>query len=321
MKRIRVYEFGGPEVLKFEDADGFTPQAGEVVVRVHAAGVNPVDTYMRSGAYGARNPKLPFTPGTDAAGVVESVGPGVSDLAVGDRVYTSGTISGAYAELALCTRAQVHALSLRASFAQGAGLYIPYGTAYRALFQLGEAKAAETVLVHGASGGVGIAAMQWARAAGMTVMGTAGTPAGLDLIRREGAQHAFNHGAANYREEILAGTQGRGVNLILEMLANVNLGHDLQLLATGGRVMVIGSRGPVEINPRDAMAREACIRGVLLWNTSEGDAASIHAAVYAGLEAGTLRPSVGSELPLAAAAEAHRRVMEPGALGKIVLLV
>ena len=108
MKAIRVHEFGGPEVLKFEETEEPRPRAGEVVVRVKAAGVNPYDTYMRSGAYGARNPSLPYTPGSDAAGVVESVGPDIDDLAVGDRVFTTGTVSGAYAELALCKRSQVH---------------------------------------------------------------------------------------------------------------------------------------------------------------------------------------------------------------------
>src|SRR6185295_15980220 len=193
MKSIRVHEFGGPDVLKLEEIAQPQPQAGEVLVRVKAVGVNPYDTYMRAGTYGANNPTPPYTPGSDAAGTVELVGPGVTDLAVGDPVFTVRTISGAYAEFALCTRAQVHPLPARVSFAQGAGVWVPYATAYRALFQLAQSKPGETVLIHGASGGVGTAAVQWARSAGMTIIGTAGTEQGLELVKAEGADHVFNH--------------------------------------------------------------------------------------------------------------------------------
>jgi NADPH2:quinone reductase len=320
MKRICVREFGEPEVLKLEEANAPSPGPGEVVIRVQAAGINPYDTYMRSGAYGARNPSLPFTPGSDASGLVESMGAGVADLAAEDRVFTTGTISGAYAEFALCTRAQVHPLPPHVSFAQGAAVWVPYGTAYRALFQLAQSKPGETLLIHGASGGVGIAALQWARAAGVTIIGTAGSEKGLELVKAEGAHHVFNHQSSDYQEAILAVTNGSGVNLVLEMLANVNLGNDLKLLAPMGRVIVIGSRGDVQINPREIMSRQASIIGMILWNTPEREVRSIEAALQAGLENGTLRPRVGLELPLASAAEGHQRVMTPGAFGKIVLV-
>lgn len=319
MKAIRVSVFGGPEVLKLEGVPEPRAGAGEVLVRVKAAGVNPYDTYMRAGGYGSANPKLPWTPGSDAAGVVEAVGADV-DLKPGQRVYTAGTITGAYAELALCKRAQVQPLPEAVSYAQGAGVWVPCGTAYYALFRLAHARPGETVLVHGASGGVGVAAVQLARAAGMRVIGTAGSDAGLALVRREGAHHAVNHAAADYRGEIRDLTAGAGVDVILEMLANVNLGHDLTLLAYRGRVVVIGSRGTVEINPREIMSRESVVTGMLLWRVLEGEAAEIHAALQAGLANGTLRPVVAAELPLASAPEAHRRVMESGARGKIVLV-
>jgi len=319
MKAIRVSAFGGPEVLKVEDVPAPKPQAGEVLVRVRAAGVNPYDTYMRAGTYASGNPVLPWTPGSDAAGTVEAVGAGV-DLKPGQRVYTAGTITGAYAELALCKRSQVHPLPDAASFAQGAGVWVPCATAYRSLFQLARARPGEIVLVHGASGGVGVAAVQLARAAGLVVIGTAGSDAGLEAVLKEGAHHAVNHRADDYRTKIRDLTGGAGVNVIVEMLANVNLAHDLAMLAHRGRVVVVGSRGPVEINPREIMSREAAVLGVLLWRVPDGDAAEIHAALEAGLANGTLRPLVGAELPLASAPEAHRRVMEPGARGKIVLV-
>ncbi len=318
MKAIRVSSFGGPEVLKVETVPDPRPKAGEVLVRVKAAGVNPYDTYMRAGTY-ATKPDLPYTPGSDAAGIVEAAGPDM-ELKAGQRVYTAGTLSGAYAELALCRRAQVHPLPDGVSFAQGAAVWVPYGTAHYALFKLAHARAGETVLVHGASGGVGLAAVQFARAAGMTVLGTAGSDAGMKLVLEQGAHHAVSHKAPNYEAQIRDLTGGAGVDVILEMLANVNLARDLTLLAWRGRVVVIGNRGTIEINPREIMSRESAVMGMLLWRVSEADAAEIHAAIGAGLANGTLCPVVAAELPLASAPEAHRRVMEPGARGKIVLV-
>jgi len=316
MKVIQVHQFGGPEVLQVCDVEVPQLRNEEVLVRVKAAGVNPYDTYMRSGGYGARNPALPYTPGSDAAGTVEALGADANHLKIGARVYTTGTLSGAYAEFAICKIDQVHPLPEHITFSQGAGIYVPYATAYRALFQLARVKPGETVLVHGASGGVGIAAIQWAQAAGVKVIGTAGTDEGLRLIKDQGAEHAFRHDSADYQERIRKVAR---VNVILEMLANVNLSHDLNMLAHRGRVVVIGSRGEVQINPRDIMTREATVMGVLLWVTPPAEAAEIFAAIDAGLRNGTLKPVIGTELPLADAVEAHRRVMAPGASGKIVL--
>lgn len=318
MKAIRVREFGGPEVMRLEEVPDLHPGPGQVVVRVKAAGVNPVDAYIRTGAY-ARTPALPYTPGTDAAGVVESVGAGVTGVAVGDRVYVAWSLSGTYAEQALCAESQVHPLPERVLYAQGAAVNVPYATAYYGLFLRGGAIAGETVLVHGASGGVGVAAVQLARAAGMTVIGTAGTDKGREMVLQQGAHHVFDHRAPDYLQQLLALTGGRGVDVVLEMLANVNLGKDLGVLAQGGRVVVIGSRGTVEIDPRMTMGRNASIVGFSLFNASERESARIHAALVAGLQNGTLRPVVGQEMPLADAPRAHHAVMEPGAHGKIVL--
>jgi NADPH2:quinone reductase len=319
MKAIRVHEFGGPEVLRLEEVAEPQPGEGEVLVRVRAAGVNPVDTYIRSGLH-AIKPSLPYTPGLDAAGVVEAVGAGVTRVAEGDRVYTAGTVSGAYAELAACKESQVYRLPERVSFAQGAGVFTPYATAYRALFNRGRGKAGESVLVHGASGGVGTAAVQFARAAGFTVIGTGGTKEGRRLVTEQGAQHVLDHRAPDYLEQLKTLTGGEGVDIILEMLSNVNLGKDLDVLARGGRVVVVGSRGAVEINPRALMTRDASIHGLTLFNATPRELEGIHAAIGAGLENGTLNPVVGRELPLAEAARAHEAVLEPGAYGKIVLV-
>jgi NADPH:quinone reductase len=319
MKAIRVHAFGGPEVLQLEEVPKPQAGAGQILVRIHAAGINPVDTYIRSGAY-ATKLSLPFTPGKDAAGVVEAVGSGVKGFKPGDRVYVGDSLTGTYAEYALCEPAQAHPLPDKVTFAQGAAINTPYATAFRALFQRAKGVAGETVLVHGATGGVGIASVQLARAAGMMIIGTGGTEAGRKLVAEQGAQHVFDHRAPEYLKQILELTGGRGVDVVLEMAAHTNLGKDLTLLAKDGRVAIIGSRGPVEVNPRDAMSREAIILGVQGGNATEKEIAGIHAALFAGLENGSLRPIVGKELPLAEAAQGHQAVMEPGAFGKIVLL-
>jgi len=319
VKAIRVKQFGGPDTLQLEGVPTPQPGPGEVLVRIHAAGVNPVETYIRAGTY-ARLPELPYTPGNDGAGVVEQVGADVSEFNPGDRVYTAGSLSGTYAEFALCKKEQVHPLPANVSFAQGAAMGTPYATAYRGLLQRAVAEPGETLLVHGASGGVGTAAVQLARAHGLRVFGTAGSDEGRKLAREQGAHEVFDHRAPDHFEQITKATGGHGVDVILEMLANVNLGRDLTILAKSGRVVIIGSRGPVEINPRDTMQRDADVRGMILPNTPPAQMASIHAALVAGLENGTLRPVIGKEFPLAEAAEAHRAVMTPGAIGKIVLV-
>jgi len=324
MKAIRVHEYGGPAVLKLEDVPDPKPGAGEIVVRIRAAGVNPVDAYMHTGGY-VRKPPLPYTPGQDGAGEVESVGADVRDFKPGDRVYIAGvgnTAAGAgtYAERAICVPSQLHRLPARITFSQDAALGVPYCTAYRALFQRALARPGETVLVHGATGGVGIAAVELAHARGLTVIGSGGTDKGLGVVREHGADVVVNHRDSNYTDAIGKATGGRGVNLIVEMAAHINLDRDLGLLAKHGRVVVVGNRGRTEIDARQAMGRDAAILGMTLFNATDVDLTEIQAGLIAGLENGTLNPVVGREFPLADAARAHEAVMESGALGKIVLV-
>jgi len=323
MQAIMARAFGGPEVLGLEECPDPTVGHGQVRVRVGAAGVNPFDTYMRAGGY-AINPPLPYTPGADAAGVVDQVGDGVAGVAVGDRVYTGGTAQspayGAYASLIVCAPQQVHPLPDRVSFAQGAGVNVPYVTAWTALFGRGEAKPGDTVFIHGASGGVGLAATQLARAAGLRVIGSAGTEDGLALVTAQGAHHMLHHGTPDYLAGLAALTGGRGPDLILEMLANVNLDRDLGAIARRGRIVVVGNRGRGEIDARQIMGKDCAIVGFALWSVPPDEVARAHQAIGAGLANGTLQPVVGHELPLAGAARAHTLVREPGARGKIVLV-
>lgn len=323
MQAIVARAFGGPEVLKLEEVADPVAGDGQVRVRIHAAGVNPYDTYMRSGGY-AIKPDLPYTPGADAAGAIDQVGAGVTAFKNGDRVYISGTAigkaHGAYAQYAVCNVDQVHRLPDRISFTQGAGLFVPYVTAWRALFGRASTRAGDRVLIHGASGGVGSAATQFASAIGATVIGTAGSDEGLAVVRAQGAAHAVNHRHPEYLDEITRVTGGRGPDVILEMLANVNLDHDLTVAAPGGRIVVIGNRGRVEIDARKIMTKDLSVFGLALWGVPADEVRRAHEAIIAGLEHGTLNPVVGTELPLKDAALAHQRVMEPGARGKIVLI-
>ena len=322
MKAIRVHKFGGPEVLQLDDVPDPKAGPGQVVVRIRAAGVNPVDTYIRSGSY-AMLPTLPYVPGNDCAGVIETVGQGVTRFKRGDRVYvvrTTTPMSGGYAELALCEASTVHPLPANVSFSQGAGVSVPYGTAYRGLHNKAHARSGETLLVHGASGGVGIAAVQLGVAHGMTVVGTAGTERGRKLVQEHGAHHVLDHSTSDYLTKLMEVTGTRGADVILEMLANVNLQKDIDVVARFGRIVVIGNRGTIEINPRGTMGKDAAIFGLALWNAAPEDMASIHAAIGAGLANGTLRPVVGQELPLKEAVRAHEAVLKPGAYGKIVLI-
>jgi NADPH2:quinone reductase len=318
MRAIVVKEFGGPEVMKIEEMPVPEAGAGQVLVRIEAAGVNPVDTYIRTGTH-SQKPQLPYTLGKDGAGRIEKVGDGVSKFKPGDRVYTAGSISGTYAEFALCGESEVHPLPDNVSFEQGASVFVPYATAYRALFQKAGGKAGETVLVHGASGGVGIASIQWAKNAGLTVIGTASSEEGKQLVVDQGADYVFDHSQENYLAEILDATGGKGVDIILEMLANHNLVKDFDVLAKYGRISIIGNRGSIDFNPRLAMSKDATIYGLTLFSTPAAQMNEIHEAIFAGLSAGYLNPVVGRKFPLAEAAKAHHEVIETKATGKIVL--
>lgn len=323
MKAIRVHSFGAPEVLHLEDVADPIPGPGEVVIDVRAAGVNPADTYMRNGTY-AIVPPLPYIPGGDAGGVVSAIGAGVHAFSVGDRVFVGTALSfdltGCYAEKVKRKASEVLALPAGVSFAAAAAFGVPYTTAHYSLFERGGARAGETVFIHGASGSVGTSAIQLAKRAGLKVIGSAGTARGLELIANEGADHAVDHTKAGYLDAVKTMTGGRGPELILEMLANVNLAADMELAAKYGRIMVIGNRGEITINPRVAMMKELDIRGIALWNVKPELVPPMMQDILAGVASGQLRPVVGREMPLADAAKAHVEVLQPGAYGKIVLI-
>ncbi len=317
MKAVYVKQFGEPEVMQLAEVDKPSPKEDEILVKVEAAGVNPVDTYIRSGVY-AKLPDLPYIPGSDVAGTVVATGKSVSTFQVGDRVYSSGTVSGGYAEYAVCVESQVFPLPDNVDFAVGAAVGVPGATAYRGLFIRGAAKPAEKLLVHGASGSVGYAAVQLAKAAGLQVYGTASTVEGLKHLEQTGVSGAYNHADASYVEKMKE-EHPAGFDLILEMLANKNLENDLELLAVGGRVVVIGNRGRIEIDPRLTMGKEADIRGLILFNSRAEERGQTHAALFAAMESGVYSPIISKEMTLQDASLAHKLVLENGNCGKIIL--
>jgi NADPH2:quinone reductase len=318
MKAIRVLKFGKPEVMHIEQVPDPEPGTDEVLVEVKAAGVNPVDTYIRAGEYTFG--QVPYTPGIDAAGIVTEIGGNISNVEVGNRVYLFGSVSGTYAQKTLCYENQVHLLPEIISFAAGAALGVPYTTAYRALFQRAQAKSGEIVLIHGASGGVGIAALQMAKAADMTVIGTAGSDKGCELVSKQGADHVLNHRTKDYLNQISEITDGKGLDIILEMKAQTNLAKDLEIMAMGGRIVVVGCRGTIEINPRLAMIRDVSIIAMITTNATETEMAEIHAAIENGLKNHTLQPVIANELPLEQAPKAHQDIIQADSHGKIVLI-
>ncbi|MBI4061516.1 MAG: NADPH:quinone reductase [Elusimicrobia bacterium] len=318
MKAIIVEKFGGPEVLRLKEVPEPKARSGQVLVALKAIGVNPVDTYIRAGTY-ARKPELPWTPGTDAAGIVEAAGAG-APFKTGDRVYLYGALGGVYAEKAAAEAARVFPLPKALSFEQGAAIGVPYATAHRALFHRGGARQGETVLIHGASGGVGVAAVQLALSAGLSVIGTAGGEEGVAFLNSIGVARALDHRKPGCMDEVLELTGGEGPQLVIEMLANVNLAEDLRVAARGGRVVVVGSRGTATIDPRLTMTKDLAVLGMSLWNMTEAELKSTHADLAQGFSSGALKPLIGAKFPLAEAAKAHSAVLAPGARGKIVLL-
>jgi NADPH2:quinone reductase len=323
MKAIRVHTFGGPEVLTLEDQVAVPPvKENQVLVRVTYSGVNPVETYIREGLY-SRLPDLPYIPGSDAAGYVHEVGSAVKHLKVGDRVFVAGTSSnsGSYAQFVVSDDTYVFPLHDRLTMQQGASLGVPFFTAYKALILRAQTRPGEVVLIHGASGAVGTAAVQIARALGATVVGTAGTKEGMDVVSRCGAHHVFNHNHKSYEKKMLEHL-GTGFDVIIEHLANINLGHDLQMLKNGARVMIVGCRGTASINPRHLMLPEASIRGVALGTSTREEWMEMGAAIVAGIEAGWVNPVINQVYNMEDVQQVHHDIIHSkGAKGKRVLKI
>lgn len=321
MKAIVVSEFGGENVLRYQETALPEPGENEVRIAISATGVNPVDTYIRSGNYG-RLPQLPYTPGTDGAGIVDKVGTGVSHLKTGQRVFVAASLAkrntGTYADYVVCDGSAVQPLPDASTFSQGAGLGTPGLAATYALFSRANLKPGETVLIHGATGGVGTLAVQLARQTGAFVIGTSGSAEGVAVLQDIGAHLVFNHREDGYLDKIREAIPA-GLNVIIEMLANVNLVKDLSLVAVHGRIAVVGNRGSLDFNPRDIMSKDAAVHGIMVNNMPHEMFRENMFRLSAALENG-LRVVVNQELPLRDAPQAHKAVLEGSGPGKIVLI-
>ena len=261
----------------------------------------------------------------DGAGIVEAIGEGVTNVTVGDRVFIAslkgGSSTGTFAQKVVCNQTSVHSLPEHVSFEQGAALGVPAMTAYRALFQRACLKPGQTVLIHGASGGVGLQAVQMAKSHGAKVIGTASKPEGKKMVQQAGADMVIDHVTEETIEDVLALTDGNGPDVIIEFLANMNLETDLKLIAPFGKIVIIGNRGSIEINPRLAMQKECDILATALWNAPQDEyEQSIH-GVIGMLTSGALRPIIGTTLPLQQAPEGFEQLAKGIGNGKMILTI
>jgi len=238
MKAMRAHQLGGPEQLRLEDAPDPQPQAGQVAIRVRAAGINPADLVRLSGRLGSL--PLPYIPGTDVCGEVESVGPGVGHLKAGDRVF-GRAVTGGYAEKTCLAAAEAIPLPANLSFDEGAAIPIPFYTAYHAVHHKAAVKSGETVLVSAGGGGVGVAAIQLAKLAGARVITTVGSKEKAERVLALGAQVAVNYKEQDFVAEVQKFTDEKGAEVIIENVAADNLAKDLDALAPQGRIVVIGT--------------------------------------------------------------------------------
>lgn len=325
MKAVQIDEFGGPEVLKVNTIEEPVAGKNEVKVKVYATGLNPNESYTITGTYGTNIPELPYLPGFDAAGIVEELGSEVKDFKVGDRVWIAGfkakRNTGTYAEKTVIDENHLHPLPDNLSMNEGAGLGIPVFTAYRALFQRAKITAEDTILIHGASGAVGSFAVQMAKTIGAKVIGTSSTEKGRQEIKDIGADEAINHITGNNQDELLKLTDGKGPDVILEMLANVNLEIDTQVIADAGRVVVVGSRGKIEIDPRNLMGTEALVTAVNVGKMPKKDKEEALTDILNFLKKEKIKPLIGKKFSLEEATAAHQYMIEDSGNGRTIFLI
>ena len=322
MKAIQISNFGTSENLVVEQVDSPTVTELEVKVNLVAAGVNPSDVYTSTGTYSIK-PALPYTPGLDGAGIVEEIGEQVTNVKVGDRVFIAcmpeGKATGTMAEQIVCESRFVHHLPEHISFEQGASLGIPALTAYRALVGRAKIKTGQTVFIHGASGAVGLLAVQIAKAMGAKVIGTASREAGKQLVKEAGADIVLDHITEQTIDSVLNATNGNGPDVIIEFLANKNLQTDLQLITKQGVIVVVGNRGEIEINPRLMMQKECDVRGMSLFNGTAEQHLELITGVAKLMEDKQLNPYIGHRYPLDQAGTAFDAVINGEHNGKVVV--
>ncbi len=322
MKALLCTEFGGPERLSLSEATMPQPAAGEVVIRVRAAGVNFADTLIIKGQY-QEKPAFPFSPGLEVAGEIESLGEGVSGLAPGDRVLAVLDYGG-FAEFARAKASDVHKIPDEMDFAEAAGFPIVYGTAHASLVWHARLQAGETLVVHGAAGGVGLASVEVGKAMGAKVIATAGGKDKLAVASRHGADHLIDYREEDIRERVKTLTEGRGADVILDPVGGDVFDASLRAIAWSGRLLVIGFAGGKvpQIPANILLVKNVAAMGVY-WGSYRKKAPERlkeeFAELFAWYREGRLKPFVSNRLPLDDYHEAYRLLIERKATGKVVI--
>jgi NADPH2:quinone reductase len=319
---IRVHETGGPEVLKWEEVEVGEPGPGQVRIRQEAAGLNFIDVYHRTGLYPQ---PLPFTPGVEGAGVIDAVGPGVTDLSVGDRVAYGGPVGG-YAELRLVPADRLVKLPDSISSEQAAAMMLQGMTAEMLLRRVHQVKAGETILVHAAAGGVGLILCQWAKALGATVIGTVGSEEKAELARSHGCDHPIIYTRQDFVAEVDRITGGAKVAVVYDGVGRDTFMKSLDCLHRRGMMASFGNAsGAVE--PFDALllARKGSLfltRPTLYdYTLDPADLQQSARALFDVVESGKVKIEIGQRFALAGAAEAHRALEGRKTSGSTVLTI
>ncbi|XP_046684901.1 LOW QUALITY PROTEIN: quinone oxidoreductase-like [Homalodisca vitripennis] len=328
MKAIRIHSFGGPSVLKVEnDVPRPIPSEGQILVRVHAAGINPVDAQMREQAFSFL-PKLPLILGKEVAGDVVEVVDGNDSSSdhhykPGDRVICCLPCDSGYAEYVVCNIADTLRLPSHVSYAEGAAIYVAYFSAYRGLITKLKIRKDEIVLVHGASGAVGMAAVQIAKAVGAVVVGTAGTDEGRQMVKDIGADYVVNHRDSSHLTQAIEMIPNcKGFDAILENKATKNLAMDLKSLAPNGRIAIVGAKESVTIDPRFLIRTEGYITGVKMSDISRTQWKEYTEAITSGMIDGWVKPVIAREYSMEEIQLAHEHLMQKhGHHGKLILKI
>ena len=323
MLAIEIAHPGGPDVLRPVNRDTPVPGTGEVLIRVHGAGVNRPDILQRLGRY-PPPPGASDIPGLEVAGTVAATGPGVTRWKIGDGVCAL-VAGGGYAEY--CVAPEPQCLPIPASLDPIAAAALPetYFTVWTNLFQRGRLQSGETVLIHGGTSGIGTTAIQLARATGATPYATAGSPEKCAACERLGATHAINYQAADFVQAVNELTSGRGVNIILDIVGGEYLARNIECLALDGRLVQIGLLGGAksELNLARLMQKRLTVTGSTLRIRTVAEkgaiARELESHVWPLLASGTVAPVIHGTLPLTRAAEAHRLLEAGQVIGKLVL--
>jgi NADPH2:quinone reductase len=323
MKAIRIYEYGGPDVFKWEDFDPGDPGPGQVRVRHEAVGLNFIDVYHRTGLYPL--PGLPAIPGMEGAGIVRALGRDVTEVTVGDRVAYAGLPPGAYAHERLIPAHRLVKIPDAISTRQAAAMMLQGMTARYLLFGCYRVKAGDTILIHAAAGGVGLIVCQWARHLGARVIGTAGSPEKADMAREHGCEHPILYNQENFAERVKEITQGRGVDVVYDSVGRATFMKSLDCIRPMGTLVSFGQSSgpvpPVDIGILSARGSLFLTRPSLMTYTARREDLLAHAAdLFEVVQKGYVKISVGRTYALSEAAQAHRDLEARKTTGSSVLI-